>query len=81
MLLVTQATYSYEEYPEAIGMLWKRILKDREGKNWRRIYKVGSWGGSSGKTPPSPLDTQPSGLTRDVDVGPVGFESSHSERV
>ncbi|EDQ87750.1 uncharacterized protein MONBRDRAFT_33107 [Monosiga brevicollis MX1] len=36
---IAQATYSYEEYPEAMNMLWKRILKDREGRNWRRIYK------------------------------------------
>jgi hypothetical protein len=23
-----------------MDMLWRRSLKDREGKNWRRIYKV-----------------------------------------
>jgi hypothetical protein len=39
---ISQATFSYEEYPEVMSMLWKRILKDaNEGKNWRRIYKVG----------------------------------------
>ncbi|EGD78406.1 hypothetical protein PTSG_09102 [Salpingoeca rosetta] len=36
---LSQATYSYEDYPEVMGMLWRRILKDREGKNWRQIYK------------------------------------------
>ena len=38
--LPLQATFSYEDYPEVMGMLWRRILKDREGKFWRRIYKV-----------------------------------------
>lgn len=36
---IAKATFNYEEFPEAMGMLWKRLLKDREGKNWRRIYK------------------------------------------
>ena len=40
-----QATFNYEDYPEAMGMLWRRILKDREGKHWRRIYKVGGVSG------------------------------------
>ena len=37
----TQASYNYEDYSELMDMLWKRVLKDREGKYWRRIYKVG----------------------------------------
>eukprot|EP00045_Choanoeca_perplexa_P008072 m.73855 g.73855 ORF g.73855 m.73855 type:complete len:488 (+) comp14343_c0_seq1:55-1518(+) len=39
MAEIAKFTYSYEDYPEAMGMLWQRILKNREGKHWRRIYK------------------------------------------
>ena len=31
-------TYTYEHFPEVMGMLWKRMLLER--KNWRRVYKV-----------------------------------------
>lgn len=24
---------------QVMGMLWKRMLKDKEGKHWRRVYK------------------------------------------
>lgn len=36
---VAQATFTYEQFPEVMGMLWKRMLGER--KNWRRTYKVG----------------------------------------
>jgi len=32
-------TFGYEEFPEVMGMLWKRMLKDVEPKYWRRVYK------------------------------------------
>ena len=35
---VAQATFTYEQFPEVMGMLWKRMLGER--KNWRRTYKV-----------------------------------------
>ena len=31
-------TYTYEHFPEVMGMLWKRMLTER--KYWRRVYKV-----------------------------------------
>lgn len=34
---VAQATFTYEQFPEVMGMLWKRMLGER--KNWRRTYK------------------------------------------
>lgn len=34
---IAQATFTYEHFPEVMGMLWKRLLQDK--KNWRRIYK------------------------------------------
>ena len=38
---IAAATFNYEEYAECMGMVWKRVLKDKnEGKNWRRIYKA-----------------------------------------
>ena len=38
---IAEATFNYEEYPLAMGMIWKRIFKEsNDGKNWRRIYKV-----------------------------------------
>lgn len=36
---IAQATYSYEEYPQAMAFLWRQMLRDREPKVWRRIYK------------------------------------------
>eukprot|EP01147_Barroeca_monosierra_P008887 gene8887-10333_t len=36
---LAQSTFSYDDYPEVIGMLWRRILKEQEVKNWRQIYK------------------------------------------
>lgn len=35
---ISQFTFTYEHFPEAIGMLWKRMLTDSR-KNWRRVYK------------------------------------------
>ena len=38
---IAQATFTYEQYPECMAMVWKRTLKDSsDGENWRRIYKV-----------------------------------------
>jgi len=31
-------TFAYEAFPEAVGMLWKRMLQDNK-QNWRRVYK------------------------------------------
>ena len=31
-------TFAYEAFPEAMGMLWKRLLQDNK-QNWRRVYK------------------------------------------
>jgi len=36
---ISAMTFHYEDFPEVMGMLWKRMLKDKEGKHWRRIYK------------------------------------------
>ncbi|CAG0885711.1 unnamed protein product [Darwinula stevensoni] len=35
---LAQATFTYEQFPEVMGMLWKRMLQDNR-KNWRRTYK------------------------------------------
>lgn len=35
---IAQSTFTYEHFPEVMGMLWKRLLQDK--RNWRRIYKV-----------------------------------------
>lgn len=35
---VAQYTFSYESFPEVMGMLWKRMLQDNR-TNWRRTYK------------------------------------------
>lgn len=35
---VAQFTFTYEQFPEAMGMLWKRMLQDNRA-NWRRTYK------------------------------------------
>lgn len=37
---IAQYTFTYEHFPEVMGMLWKRMLHDNK-KNWRRVYKVG----------------------------------------
>ena len=36
---IAQYTFTYEHFPEVMGMLWKRMLHDNK-KNWRRAYKV-----------------------------------------
>jgi len=35
---VAQHTFTYEHFPEVMGMLWKRMLQDNR-RNWRRTYK------------------------------------------
>lgn len=35
---ISQATFSYDSFPEVMGMLWKRILQDNK-RNYRRPYK------------------------------------------
>ncbi|XP_049848665.1 clathrin interactor 1-like isoform X2 [Schistocerca gregaria] len=35
---VAQGTFTYEQFPEVMSMLWKRMLQDNK-KNWRRTYK------------------------------------------
>ena len=35
---IASCTFTYEAFPEVMGMLWKRMLHD-ERTNWRRIYK------------------------------------------
>lgn len=35
---VAQNTFTYEHFPEVMGMLWKRMLHDNK-RNWRRTYK------------------------------------------
>jgi ENTH domain len=37
---IAQYTFTYEHFPEVMGMLWKRMLLENK-KNWRRVYKVG----------------------------------------
>ncbi|XP_043263132.1 clathrin interactor 1 isoform X2 [Colletes gigas] len=34
---LAQATFTYEQFPEVMSMLWKRMLQEK--RNWRRIYK------------------------------------------
>jgi len=36
---ISQYTFTYEHFPEVMGMLWKRMLLENK-KNWRRVYKV-----------------------------------------
>ncbi|XP_035825624.1 clathrin interactor 1 isoform X3 [Aplysia californica] len=36
---IAQYTFTYEHFPEVMGMLWKRMLHDNK-KNWRRVYKA-----------------------------------------
>jgi len=38
---IAQYTFTYEHFPEVLGMLWKRMLLENK-KNWRRVYKVNS---------------------------------------
>ncbi|XP_025093392.1 clathrin interactor 1-like isoform X3 [Pomacea canaliculata] len=35
---IAQYTFTYEHFPEVMGMLWKRMLLENK-KNWRRVYK------------------------------------------
>ena len=39
---IAQYTFTYEHFPEVMGMLWKRMLHENK-KNWRRVYKVRKW--------------------------------------
>ena len=39
MAEIARETYTYEHFPEVMGMVWKRMLQDNK-KNWRRVYKV-----------------------------------------
>lgn len=36
---LAQATFTYEQFPEVMSMLWKRMLQENK-RNWRRTYKV-----------------------------------------
>ncbi|XP_030649362.1 clathrin interactor 1-like [Chanos chanos] len=36
---IAKSTFMYEQFPEVMGMLWTRMLKDNK-KNWRRVYKA-----------------------------------------
>lgn len=36
---IAQHTFTYEHFPEVMGMLWKRMLQD-SAYSWRRIYKA-----------------------------------------
>ena len=35
---IASYTFTYEQFPEVMGMLWKRMLQDNR-TNWRRTYK------------------------------------------
>ncbi|KAL4232150.1 Clathrin interactor 1 [Mactra antiquata] len=35
---IAQYTFTYEHFPEVMGMLWKRMFQDNK-KSWRRTYK------------------------------------------
>lgn len=37
MAEIAKYTYTYEHFPEVMGMIWKRMLHEK--KNWRRVYK------------------------------------------
>ena len=39
---LAQATFTYEQFPEVMSMLWKRMLQENK-RNWRRTYKVTSY--------------------------------------
>ncbi|XP_053991624.1 uncharacterized protein LOC128883371 [Hylaeus volcanicus] len=34
---LAQSTFTYEQFPEVMSMLWKRMLQEK--RNWRRTYK------------------------------------------
>jgi len=34
---ISSYTFTYDAFPEAMGMLWKRLFQEKQ--NWRRIYK------------------------------------------
>ncbi|XP_076302235.1 clathrin interactor lqfR isoform X2 [Lasioglossum baleicum] len=34
---LAQATFTYEQFPDVMSMLWKRMLQEK--RNWRRTYK------------------------------------------
>lgn len=36
---IASFTFTYEQFPEVMGMLWKRMLQDNR-TNWRRTYKT-----------------------------------------
>ncbi|XP_043460844.1 telomere length regulation protein TEL2 homolog [Leptopilina heterotoma] len=36
---LAQATFTYEQFPEVMSMLWKRMLQENK-RNWRRTYKA-----------------------------------------
>jgi len=36
---IASCTFTYEAFPEVMGMLWKRMLHDNNKQNWRRVYK------------------------------------------
>lgn len=36
---LANATFTYENFPEVMSMLWRRMLQDNK-TNWRRTYKV-----------------------------------------
>ncbi|XP_054167037.1 clathrin interactor 1-like isoform X2 [Oppia nitens] len=38
MTEIASHTFTYEHFPEVMGMLWKRMLQDNRS-NWRRTYK------------------------------------------
>lgn len=38
MTELAQHTFTYEHFPEVMGMLWKRMLQENT-YNWRRVYK------------------------------------------
>uniref|UniRef100_A0AAZ3PJ88 ENTH domain-containing protein n=1 Tax=Oncorhynchus tshawytscha TaxID=74940 RepID=A0AAZ3PJ88_ONCTS len=35
---ISRCTFMYEQFPEAMNMLWIRMLRENK-KNWRRVYK------------------------------------------
>uniref|UniRef100_A0A8C7K1V7 Clathrin interactor 1 n=1 Tax=Oncorhynchus kisutch TaxID=8019 RepID=A0A8C7K1V7_ONCKI len=37
---ISRCTFMYEQFPEAMNMLWIRMLRENK-KNWRRVYKRG----------------------------------------
>lgn len=36
---LAHSTFTYEQFPEVMSMLWKRMLQDNK-QHWRRTYKV-----------------------------------------